>query len=265
MTDEVRAQLLEELDVSVRLAGFLSELGLTTVGDLLDLPTIEIPATWPPKIARLSVAELRGVLEDLGVEYTGEIIAPPLKPAELTATGDVAARWATISAWLAEHHPRALALFAPPASPEAIAAAEAALGVTLPEDYKQFLRIHNGQNEFAPWVGLGALLPIEEVAAARANIFNEDGAIDPDQVGPGIRAVDYLQAWIPISRSSRNRDYLCLDLDPAPGGTVGQILEFVVDFDARPLVAGSFADLLAKYFEQAQTGEIDLSQGLDDD
>lgn len=265
MTDHVRDRPLDELDLSVRLSGLLSELGLATVGDLLDLPTLEIPASWPPKIAQLAGAELAEMLDELGVEYPGEIVVPPLKRAELTATGDVASRWATISAWLAEHHPRALTLFAPPATPEAIAAAEAALGCTLPDDYKQFLRIHNGQDEFAPWVGLGALLPIEQVAPARANIFNEDGEVDPDDVGPGIRAVDYLQAWIPISRSSRNRDYLCLDLDPAPGGTVGQILEFVIDFNGRPLVANSFADLLSKYFEQAQTGEIDLSQGLEDD
>ncbi|MCW5831671.1 MAG: SMI1/KNR4 family protein [Labilithrix sp.] len=90
--------------------------------------------------------------------------------------------------------------------------------------------------------------------------------MDPDQVGEGVRAVDYCDAWIPISRSARGRDFLCIDLDPAPGGTRGQIIEYVVDSEARPRVAASFADLLGKYFEQAQTGEIDFdSDGEEDD
>jgi hypothetical protein len=79
-------------------------------------------------------------------------------------------------------------------------------------------------------------------------------------VGEGVRAVDWCEGWIPISRSARGRDYLCIDLDPAPGGVRGQIVEYVADDSARPLVAKSFADLLSLYFEQAQTGAIDLDE-----
>ncbi len=55
-----------------------------------------------------------------------------------------------------------------------------------------------------------------------------------------------------------------IDLDPAPGGTVGQIIEYIVDDDARPLVAKSFAELLALYFAQAQTDALDFDDDADD-
>ena len=262
--NEVRDQSIEDLEVSVRTAGLFQSLGVATVGELLDLPNITIPADWPRQIASLVAREILEVFESLGVEYDGEIVAPPPVEPKHAATGDVTARWTTIAEWLRAEHPRALAQFNPPATDEAIAAAEKAIGHRLPDDYKQFLRIHDGQVGLAPMVGFGSLLPIKEVADAKSNIIGEETPVDAGGVGPGIRAVDYSHGWVPISRSPRGRDYLCIDLDPAPGGTRGQIVEYVVDSDVRPLVAKSFADLLSKYFEQVQTGEIDLTE-VDED
>jgi cell wall assembly regulator SMI1 len=186
-----------------------------------------------------------------------------LKEAKLEATGDVAARWKTISDFLKAEHPQVLAHFNPPASPDAIAEAEKQLGETLPDDYKQFLLIHNGQKEFAPMVGLGSLFSIEQVAQARLGIFGEEEPIDESKVDEGIRAVEYSEQWIPISKSARNRDYLCIDLNPAPSGARGQIIEYIVDFPARALVAKSFADLLSRYFREIQTGQIDVNKEVD--
>ncbi|HEY4178271.1 MAG TPA: SMI1/KNR4 family protein [Kofleriaceae bacterium] len=261
---------IDDLDVSVRSAELLQSLGVTTVGQLVALPRIEIPSDWPVKTARLVAAELSELINELGLAFEGELVVPAPIPAALTATGTVAERWATISKWLAENRPGALSQFNPGATADEIAAAEAKLGVTLPDDYKQFMAIHDGQDEFAPFVELGALLPIGKIADARQNIYGEETPIDTDLAGPGVRAIDYSNNWIPISRSARNRDYLCIDLDPAAGGTRGQIIEYIVDFNGRKLVAKSFTELLAKYFEQAQTGEIDFgtpdedSEELDD-
>ena len=94
-------------------------------------------------------------------------------------------------------------------------------------------------------------MPVTEIVQAKQGIFGEPEPIDEDDVGEGVRALDYCEGWIPIVQSARGRDYLCVDLDPAPGGARGQIIEYVVDDNARPLVAKSFADLLSIYFEQA--------------
>ena len=260
MADDRRQLTLDELELSVRSSELLQSLGVQTLGQLLDLPKIEIPDDVPLKTARLMVAELEELFEDMGVEYAGTIEAPQPEEATQTATGTIAERWQTIAAWLHDHHPGALAGFHPPASSASIAAAEEALGKTLPDDYKQFLALHNGQHEHAPWVGLGALLPIEKVVKARTGIYGEEVPVPAEMVGRGVRAVDYSPGWIPITRSARGRDYLCLDLDPAPGGIAGQIIEYVVDGGERPLVARSFADLLSLYFEQAQRGEIEFDR-----
>ena len=172
----------------------------------------------------------------------------------------VAKRWASIEAWLTAEYPKGLGHFNPPASAQTISAAECALGVTLPADYKAFLRIHNGQRELAPMVGPGSLFAVEEIAAARALIFDEPTPINTKKfaVAAGVQPLTYCEQWIPISRSSSMRGYLCIDLAPAAGGVVGQIIKYASDHQARPLVAASFADLLSMYLTQVQTGEIDL-------
>jgi len=264
MADDVRETLIDDLELSVRAYELVQGLGVATLGELLDLPKIEIPEHWPKKVGQLVAAELAEAFESLGVEYAGALVLPSSAPVTLTVTGDVATRWQTIAGWLEAEQPEALALFQPPASAQAIADAEAALGVALPDDYKQFLAIHDGQSELAPSVGLGSLLPIAKVVEAKRSIVGQAEPIDDALADAGVRAVDYSPSWIPITRSARGRDYLCLDLDPAPGGTHGQIIEYIVDDSPRRRVANSFAELLALYFEQAQAGELDFESAEDD-
>jgi cell wall assembly regulator SMI1 len=264
MSDDARAMPIDDLELSVRTASFLQTLGVKTVGELLTLPTFDIPATTPAKMSGLMRAELKELIAELGLPWPWSDPAP--RKADKTATGDVAARWKTIAAWLADEHPEALEQFNPPATEAAIAKAEKDLGVTLPEDYKAFLRIHNGQDEFAPWVGIGALLPVEKLKVATEHIFGEDTPVpDSATVGDGVRRVEYSKGWIPITASARGRENQCIDLDPAPGGTKGQIVEYVADDWSRPLLATSFADLLAKFFEKSQTGDVDFDRFDDDD
>lgn len=256
MTNEALKTPVDTLELSVRSSEWIATLRANTLGELLAQPRLELPADWPPAMARRVASELQTLFEEMGVEYHGELVVPLLAEASLQATGDVRSRWDTIRCWLEQEHPDVLDQFNSPASGEAIAAAEAKLGVTLPDDYKAFLRLADGQNEFAAFVGQGALLPIAEVAETQ--LMGEEVDVPIECVGEGVRAVDCARGWIPISRSSRGRDFLCIDLDPAPNGTWGQIIEYVVDAGARPLVANTFADLLSLYFVQAQTGEIEL-------
>lgn len=72
---------------------------------------------------------------------------------------------------LAEDHPARLKskyLGEPPATADAIAAREAALGVRLPDDYRAFLLASNGFHGLAGLPhGLCALLPVEEIGWMR--------------------------------------------------------------------------------------------------
>jgi cell wall assembly regulator SMI1/predicted DNA-binding WGR domain protein len=255
---------IENLELSARSSDMLAKMGVTTVDELLAVAVIRAP--------KLVVAELREVLGELGIDFPGELVVDQANVETAKATGDVAARWKTIEAWLAKHHPSVLDGFNAPAKADEIKAAEKALalGRTLPEEYTRFLTIHDGQEEFSPMIGTCSLFSAADLEEEYENMavafdMEDEGTIDEKLAGKGVRPVQYSKRWIPIGRSARGRDFLCLDLDPAKGGNVGQIIRVACDVDDRPLVARSFADLLSVYFEALQTGEIKLDDDEDDE
>jgi len=249
---------IEDLELSVRSSMFLQELGVATVGELLALPTIRAP--------RLVVAELSELLSELGVPYPGTW-ETPATPALVEATGSVEERWQTIATWLADNHPAARGSFRPPADPSAIAEAERALGKTLPDDYRAFLRLHDGQEALGPMVAFCTLLPVAELAPESRSLAEllGEGGFDSSEVDTGIAPVAWDPGWVVIGRF--NRSALVLDLAPAEGGTRGQIFTLHVDDDHRRIVAASFSDLLARFFREVQDGTIDLEDedALDED
>lgn len=247
---------IEDLEVSVRTMGLLSELGVETVAELLALPSI----STTPQV----VAELTAVLADLDLAYTGEWNLPEPPPV-LEATGTITERWDTIETWLEDNAPAALAYFHPAATADDIARAEAELGHALPADYKELLQRHNGQRDLGPMVGFCSLLQTKELKQRRdwlAGLMNDGGGVDESAIDKGIQAVTWHPAWFPIGNFQR--DYMILDMAPAPGGTAGQIFLCYVDDSRRKLIATSCADLLSRYFRELQDGTIDLAE-LDED
>ncbi len=170
-------------------------------------------------------------------------------------------RWKELTDWLGKNEPAALKQFNRPASAKAIAAAEKALGRTLPDDYKRFLAMHNGQDTGGPMVESATLLRVQEIAARHKRLSkleageDEESEYDTDNK---VKGVFYSPGWIPIGCSPRGRDFLCLDFDPAKGGKPGQVILFVIDFNERFQVAPSFAELLTVFLKEAKAGEIDF-------
>ncbi|MFO0696507.1 MAG: SMI1/KNR4 family protein [Polyangiales bacterium] len=260
MADDIEDQPVDELELGPKALAFVSALEVETLGELLALPEIRGP--------RRVIEELESLFGDLGVDYAGELVPTDQRTHRSEAAPDVAERWHAIAAWLEANEPSALDDFLPPASPRAMADAERVLGHELPRDYKRFLAIHDGQSVGAPMVEGCSLLPIDRVASEHARLVRRlvDGkSVDEDDVDEGIRAVRFSKAWIPVGRSAGGRDYVCLDLDPAPGGTPGQAILLHVDDDARGLLAKSFSDLLALYLEQLEEGEIDFEEEARDE
>ena len=176
-------------------------------------------------------------------------------------TEAVAAHAAGILAWLRENQPEEVELWNGPASADAIRAAELALGRALPEDYKAFLAIHDGQsNDTAAFVEGPSLMRVEDLAEQHQRLIHliEDGDpdMDKDEVDPEVQPLWFSPEWIPIARSARGRDFLCLDFAPTKKGRVGQVILMVIDFDERTLVANSFTELLARFVQDAEEGEI---------
>ena len=248
MTD---SPAIDELEITPRLQRFLDTLGLTTLADIAQIAELRVP--------KVIAEELELLLADHEIAYPGRFVV--IEPPVTKATGTVGERCAMIEAWLQARHPDELATFRPPATDPTIAAVEAALGRTLPDDYKQFLRLHDGQT-YGPMVWTCSLFETQQIASAYKQLqsltSDEDEEFDDSEIDAGVRAVRCSPGWIPIGRSARGRDYLCIDFDPAEGGCEGQIIGMSVDFDDRERIADSFTELLSVFFEQLQTGEIDL-------
>jgi cell wall assembly regulator SMI1 len=238
-----------DLQLSVRTSDYVESLGVKTLAELLAVPRLVVK--------RLMARELEEIFTEQGVEFAGELVID--EAVAMAIAGDVVARWNAIAAWLSEHHAHELKSFRSPATPEAIALGEKALGRTLPDDYKRFLALHDGQEDGGAMVGTCSLFPVEVLAEKHAwlsTLIDPSAEVDEEGVGPGVRPVEYVAGWIPIGESARGRDYLCIDLDPADGGTSGQIIKLAVDSNDRPLIAKSFTELLSVFFTGLQTGDV---------
>lgn len=174
----------------------------------------------------------------------------------------VANAWQRIMAWSREHQADALDHLRPPASDGSIAAAEAAMGVEFPDDLKSLYRLHDGSNADVPSVFDDGhwFMPLEQAvehfatmsqfadeqpyedfegwrASIRAHIISVEGPVKPWV---------FSKLWIPLT-SSNGDVHRYLDLDPAPGGQPGQVIEHYPEACSHKVLAGSLAEYLENH------------------
>jgi len=122
------------------------------------------------------------------------------------------------------------------------------LSCQLPADYRASLRAHNGDADLSAWHYLSADGVWRVASALRAR--SEAGTFAGRSViGAGrgiIQPLWWHRGWMPFARDQTGR-LLCLDLDPALGGIVGQLIAW--DPDTGPVATGhrSFAAWLREY------------------
>jgi cell wall assembly regulator SMI1 len=142
------------------------------------------------------------------------------------------------------------------------------MGVTLPDDVRACYRIHDGQDWGAdgyrlPFLHGGGWLSLKEMVAdwrvwksvlETGNLGDNRG--EPD--GP-IRPYWWHPAWIPVATGGIGVT-VCLDLDPAPGGSVGQIVEVIHDEPGRELLADSFTEWLEQFADDLEDDLYEASE-----
>ena len=69
MSRDPRDTLIDELELSSNSAAWIRSLGVTTIGELLAMPTLAPPHAMIEE-------ELGAHIEDLGLTYEGEIVDP---------------------------------------------------------------------------------------------------------------------------------------------------------------------------------------------
>jgi cell wall assembly regulator SMI1 len=189
--------------------------------------------------------------------------------------------WAKIEAWLDANAPTLRKSLRPPAKAAALDKLQAKLGLALPADYVESVRVHDGQKDDTDhglfpggkWV-LGALpscrlLTLAEIGSEWRMMKEllDEGNFDDAKSQPerGIRNDWWNLGWIPIADNGGG-DYICLDMAPAKSGTAGQVILFFHDMDERRLLAKSYRAWLDKLAKGLASGQyvLDEDAGLVD-
>jgi cell wall assembly regulator SMI1 len=173
------------------------------------------------------------------------------------ARDDVARTWLGLETWARTNLPGILAELNGPAEPRVVARLEATLGFALPADFRTSVGVHDGETgDGALLDSGGALLSIRaigECAEWERTALRKYADLEAELLrGP---AKGSLYAWHRVPIVDFNQDLTWfLDLDPAPGGAVGQVLRRDVEDGALEVVAPSFAQFFADYLHRLETG-----------
>jgi cell wall assembly regulator SMI1 len=189
---------------------------------------------------------------------------------------DIDALWRRIDAALGKHFPHVFDTLAGPADPGDLAQLEKELGSPLPDDLKRSWAVHDGQHDGVE-LGLFGDFPYFSIAAARAEreemrglaemMGQLDQADDPagwhalvaDGIGfvdGPVKPRDHHPGRIPVG--SFNGDvFRIVDVDPVPGGQVGQVIEIDPESVSWRVIAPSFGDLLSRFADRLEAGELD--------
>ncbi len=169
----------------------------------------------------------------------------------------VNAAWDRIEKWYAEKIPDC-ELGAAAAAAD-ITSVETHLGLTLPEELKASLMRHNGVG-YWPSAELLSADRIKDEWDVWAGLIDDgtfDGLSGDDD--DRLQKCWYDKKWIPIDADGCGNG-ACLDLNPGPKGTVGQILN--MDHELGPkLIFQDFAGYLESVAAKLEAGKYRVENG----
>ena len=181
-------------------------------------------------------------------------------------TPAVKASWKRIEMWLADNAvPQAKSL-AKGATSGQLEKLQSRLGVKLPQQFITSYSIHDGQKQDCDFIpdGYGTfyLLRARDIPKEWKmwNQLLDAGEFEQSEATPdeGVAADWWNRRWIPFA-SNGGGDYLCIDLAPAKGGKVGQVIKMRHDDSDRTLLAPSFAAWLDQLAEAIENGDLDVT------
>ena len=165
--------------------------------------------------------------------------------------------------WLSLNYSDGLIDLNPPATDYEIEELTKILGVELPNDFLDVLKIHNGQKGESAWLFdsqefLSTHRIIEEFNTWK-NLLNtqlQGKSSTPDE---GVKNDWWNTNWIPFT-SDGCGDHYCLDLSPTASGIKGQIITLWYELDEREIVSQSFSLWFKEYVELLNSGELIYSK-----
>lgn len=148
-----------------------------------------------------------------------------------------------------------------------IASVEKTIGKALPEDFKQFYKVHNGEIENGQGILLGEEFLSVERIIEEWNIwkdlldnkeFIEDGVAIESEPDAGIKNNWWNPFWIPFTYDGSG-NHICIDLDPSQDGNYGQIIRMWHDDATRELLANNFTEWITAYTDDLEKGNFVFS------
>ena len=184
-------------------------------------------------------------------EGYAEIGSPPKprqgRPIDPKVAAAVQFAWKRIEKWLAENAPPLAGRLGKPATLGTIFRTEKALGVELPDDVRASYMVHNGTGDMN-------LFPSADYLSLEGMVFQykswkqlvEEGTFGDEVSSPEgpIRTVHYHLRWIPVSHNGGG-DHTLIDLAPAKGGKVGQLIDFSHETGPERVAARSMTEYLS--------------------
>ncbi len=182
---------------------------------------------------------------------------------------------AQIEKTIQNHNPDLQVAFNGPATEAEIAEAERKLGVTFPEDFKQFYRMANGQqlNELGCGVGVPCIprMPLGNGSGETCTwgeFLALEGVVQATLVNRELAEYDFpgsAEELIGPVAMHRNHVVFCdpgsgdcigLDLSPAPGGQQYQVVAINHDPLGFACLADSFGEFLERLVTAIKTGAV---------
>lgn len=172
--------------------------------------------------------------------------------------------WQRIEMWLKQYTPDILADLREGASDADLKKAAQVLSCVLPDDMTESYRIHDGTRGSASLLGEWELLSLDGIVKEWKILkkLYDDGTFEglEGDAGVGIQSDWWNPRWIPVGGNGSG-DFLCVDLNPPPAGTSGQIISFFHAEPRRELVAKGFKFWLAEFADDLESGKYELENG----
>jgi cell wall assembly regulator SMI1 len=179
----------------------------------------------------------------------------------------VAKSWRRIERWLKDHLPAAMESLSSGLDEVPIARFENVIGQVLPADFRESLRIHDGQ-ERDPAVGIifglrllslheGSLKEwsrIKQQIEAAGTVPAEDdsfpqGAVERESLNLG---------WVPVA-ADWGGNFLAIDLAPDTRGTKGQVISFGRDEQCKCVLARSWGHFLRDVADELEQANFQIA------
>jgi len=169
--------------------------------------------------------------------------------------------WEKIAAWFCAHVPRTS--LRPGVSEVDLRVAESTMKLHFPEDVRESYFVHDGAENGAfflnfrlmsladiveNWKGFESILEVYETLG---QLDYNSAASEPE--GP-VKRLMFNTRWIPIMDTGAG-DTVYVDLDPPPGGAVGQVFESSHEIGPLRVLGPSFGEWLSQYATDLEAGK----------